>query len=125
MQLLIHALTSTVVLSTVEVRAWMSDYIPLICMDAITYPSSNFADGSANVSKDNDIVLIVAQDPLDLGCDHSDSPVVKTTNLMLFYIKLFYIWYSRIAEEVFVTTFAAQMTLKINWYKGICDAIKQ
>ena len=49
-------ITSTVILSTVEVRTWMSDYIPLICMDAITYPSTNFADGSANLSKAKDIV---------------------------------------------------------------------
>ena len=90
MQLLIHALTSTVVLSTVEVKSWMSEYIPLICMEAITYPSSNFADGLVNLSKAQYFVSTVAQDPLDLGCDQNDSPVVKLTNFMLFYIRLFF-----------------------------------
>ena len=59
-------------------------------MDAITYPSTNFADGSANLNKAKDIVLIVAQNPLELDCDHSDSPVAKPTNLMLSYIRLFF-----------------------------------
>ena len=35
-------------LTTVDVSAWTSNYIPLFCVDDITYPRPNTATGLAN-----------------------------------------------------------------------------